>query len=500
MEDTYTVEADNVPAQIRITDETDDYVPRYFIKRPRIDEPTEAFLENVRKKLLDKVELSKEEFVDTSELDKVKDKFRKQADEIIDEELPTLGDDEKDILIGNLIHRMLGLGDIEILLTDGDLEEIVINSAEEPVWAYHKSHGWVKTDLELENEEQIQNYASIIGRRVGKQVSKLNPLLDAHLPSGDRTNATIFPISTEGNTITIRKFARSPWTITDFIENNTLNTEVASLLWLCMQYEMNVLVSGGTGSGKTSLLGVILPFIPPNHRIVSIEDTREISLPEFLHWVPLTTREPNPEGKGGVSMLDLLVNSLRMRPDRIIVGEIRRERQAEVLFEAMHTGHSVYSTLHADTATQTIRRLINPPINVPKTLVEAVDLNVVMFRDRKRNIRRTMQISEVVTDYIGDTAEIEPNILYQWESKDDTIKKRDSSLKIFEKLGMHAGLDREEIDQSLKDREMILEWMVENQVNTVNDVGKVVAEFYQDEDRITEMIRDGADPKDILQL
>ncbi len=500
MEETYEVEADNVPAQIRITDETDDYVPRYFISRPEIDKATEAFLEQVRTRLIDEVQLSTEEFVDTSELEGVKEKFRSKADSIIDEQLPDIEEQSKEILIGNLIHDMLGLGDIELLLNDEHLEELVVNSADEPIWAYHKTHGWLKTDLMMEDEDQIKDYASLIARRVGKQISQLHPLLDAHLPSGDRTNATISPISTQGNTITIRKFARNPWTITDFVENGTINSEVAALLWLCIQYEMNILVSGGTGAGKTSLLGVLMPFIPPTNRIVSIEDTREIQLPEFLHWVPLTTREPNPEGKGGVSMLDLLVNSLRMRPDRIIVGEIRRERQAEVLFEAMHTGHSVYSTLHADTATQTIRRLINPPINVPKTLVEAVDLNVVMFRDRKKNIRRAMQVSEVVTDYLGQEAEVEANILYQWHSRSDEIKKKEKSQKIMEKLNLHAGLTEDEVKQSIQDRTEILEWMVEEEVNSVDTVGKVIAEFYQDEDRIADLIEDDADAEDILEL
>jgi len=500
MEDTYTVEADNVPAEIRITDETDDYVPRYFINRPGIDKATEAFLEKVRERLLREVQLSTEEFVDTSELDGVKQKFKEQADTIIDDQLPDIEEDDKQILIGNLLHDMLGLGDIELMLNDEHLEELVVNSADEPVWAYHKTYGWLKTDLMMEDEDQIKDYASLIARRVGKQISQLHPLLDAHLPSGDRTNATISPISTQGNTITIRKFARNPWTITDFVENGTINSEVAALLWLCIQYEMNILVSGGTGAGKTSLLGVLMPFIPPTNRIVSIEDTREIQLPEFLHWVPLTTREPNPEGKGGVSMLDLLVNSLRMRPDRIIVGEIRRERQAEVLFEAMHTGHSVYSTIHADTATQTIRRLINPPINVPKTLVEAVDLNVVMFRDRKKNIRRAMQVSEVVTDYLGEEAEVEANILYQWHSRSDEIRKKEESQKIMDKLNLHAGITEDEVHQSIQDRTAILEWMVDEQINDVDTVGKVIAEFYQDEDRIADMIEDDADAEDVLEL
>lgn len=500
MHDEYRVTADNVPATITITSSTDDYVPRYFIDRPAIDDATEALMTQVRDRILTEVEISKEEFVDSSELSHVKTRFREKANEIIEETLPDIDPESQAILVGNLLHDMLGLGNLELLLHDENLEEMVINSADEPVWTYHKEYGWLKSDMMMESEEQIKNYASMIGRRVGKQISNLNPLLDAHLTTGDRTNATIKPISTQGNTLTIRKFARDPWTITDFIENNTINPEVAALLWICIQYEMNIIVSGGTGSGKTSMLGVLTPFIPSNNRIVSIEDTREIRLPEFLHWVPLTTREPNPEGKGGVSMNDLLVNSLRMRPDRIIVGEIRREKQAEVLFEAMHTGHSVYSTLHAETAAQTIRRLVNPPINVPQTLVEAIDLNVVMFRDRRRNIRRAMQVSEVVTDHMGGETEMEPNTLYKWHARDDEVKKKEESREVFDRLNLHAGLTKGEIKQSIQDRKQILNWMVEHQINDVDSVGKVIAEFYQEEGTVIDRVKDGAKPKEILDL
>ncbi len=494
----YEVVSDRVPARISIVSPEEEYVPLYRIDRPRTEEATRALLSRVREELTESVQLSAKEFVDPSELDEVKEKFRERADEILEEELPSLSDEDRAIVIGNLLHEMLGLGDIEIVLDDEHLEEVVVNGAQEPMWVYHKKYGWLKTNITFETDEEIRNYSSTIARRVGKQISSLNPLLDAHLPSGDRTNATIFPISTEGNTMTIRKFARSPWTITDFIENNTINKEIASLLWLAIQYEMNLIISGGTGSGKTSLLNVLTPFIPPNHRIVSIEDTREISLPGFLHWVPLTTREPNPEGKGGVSMLDLLVNSLRMRPDRIIVGEIRRERQAEVLFEAMHTGHSVYSTLHADTAQQTIRRLINPPINVPETLMEAVDLNVVMFRDRRENIRRAMEISEVVAEHRGGETSISPNVMYRWRSNTDEIVKQDDSVKLFDKLQLHAGLDRDEIRESLDERKEVLQWMVDREVDTVDQVGKVVAEFYESPDRIVEAAEENQDPENVL--
>lgn len=199
-------------------------------------------------------------------------------------------------------------------------------------------------------------------------------------------------------------------------------------------------------------------------------------------------------------MLDLLVNSLRMRPDRMIVGEIRRKEEARVLFEAMHTGHSVYSTLHADTAEQTIRRLVNPPINVPKTLVEAVDLNVVMYRDRRENIRRVMELSEVVTDFIGEEADVEPNILYKWRSNQDEIVKNQDSRKLFDKLNLHAGLTKEELKESIENRKKILNWMVKNEINTVDKVGKVIAEFYEDNKRVSHLVKDDANPEEILNL
>ena len=493
----YEVEADGVPARIRIVEREKDYVLNYNVDRPKVKTATEAVMKDIKKKIVEKVDLTTEEFVNARELETVKKKFRDQAMELLEEELPETPEQSKKILIGNVLHEMLGLGDIEILLNDQHLEEIVVNSADEPAWVYHKELGWLKSDIEFVDEDEIYNYSSDIGRRVGKNISSLHPLLDAHLPSGDRVNASLYPISTHGNTITIRKFARDPWTITDFIENGTVSKEVAAFLWLCMQYEMNILVSGGTGAGKTSMLNVLMPFIPPSQRVLSIEDTREVSLPEFLHWVPLTTREPNPEGKGGVSMLDLLVNALRMRPDRILVGEVRRKRQAEVLFEAMHTGHTVYSTLHADTAEQTVRRLINPPINVPKTMVEAVDINLVMFRDRRRNFRRAMELAEI--DLNDDATEVEANVLYEWQSREDEMKKQADSESVYENLKMHTGMTSEEIDENLREKEDILEWMIMNDLSEVDTVGKIIAEYYSNSDKVLEVVSNDGEPSEILK-
>ena len=497
----YEIESDGVKAKVRIGEKEEEFVLLYKIERPKISKGTKSLIENLKNRVISKVNFSREEFVDADQLEKVKQKFRDQAETEIDKQLPELNQKSKEMLLGNLLHEMVGLGDIELLLADPNLEELVVNSSQEPVWVYHRKYGWTKSNITFESEDEIYHYSSEIARRVGKNISSLNPLLDAQLSTGDRTNATLEPISTQGNTITIRKFARDPWTITDFIENGTITKEVAAFLWLCLQYEMSMIVSGGTGSGKTSLLNVLLPFIPPNQRIISIEDTREIQLPEFLHWVPMTTREANQEGEGNVSMLDLLVNSLRMRPDRILVGEIREKRQAEVLFEAMHTGHSVYSTLHADTAEQTVNRLTNKPINVPEQMVQSVDVNVVMFRDRRRNFRRVFEVAEVSqTGYKrgGQGAELGASVIYDWQSDEDEIEKQREPDQIFEKLKMHTGYSREELQENIEDKEKVLQWMMDNEVNDVEPVGKVIAEYYDSPEKVVEMAENDEDPEEII--
>jgi flagellar protein FlaI len=501
--ESYFAEASKVKAAVSVERRPEEFVPVYILKVPEIKPGTAALMEQIGERLLVETPVKVSELVDPKSLEELKMKFFERSLNMLRRELEHTPDSILEFLAGSLVNEMLGLGKIEILLADTNLEDVVVNNAEEAVWVYHKKHGWLKTNVMVPGESHIRNYASVIGRKVGRQITTLNPLMDAHLVSGDRVNATLFPISTKGNTISIRKFRRDPWVITDLIKNNTVSLDISALLWTTIQYEMNVIISGGTGSGKTTFLNVLMPFIPINHRIISIEDTREIVLPNFLHWVPMTTRDPNPEGKGEVSMLTLLVNSLRMRPDRIIVGEIRRGAQAEVLFESMHTGHSVYATLHADTAEQTYRRLIHPPISVPEPLLDALDLIVVMFRDRRRGIRRVYQVAEILspTDMpslfvkketafgsVGDGRTGGVRDLYKWNPTNDKIEKSQDSIKLIKKLKAFTGLSDAGIRRDLEEKKRILEWMVKNEIGSVDAVGKVIAEYYQDPKKTLKII------------
>ena len=467
----------------------EDLVIVYNVLKPTITSTTELLLSEVRDKLLKESTLGIHELFETSVIQKLQEEFTKKAEKIIIDVLPTIKPEDKNSLVCNLICDMLGLGDLEVPLSDPNLEEVVVNTSKEPIWVYHKEFGWLKTNIIIPAEKDIQNYASIIARRIGRQITTLEPLLDAHLTTGDRANATLFPISTKGNTITIRKFRRKPWTIIDFIKNQTIPLEVSAFLWLAIEYELNMILAGGTSSGKTALLNTLMPFIQPNHRIVSIEDTRELQLPDFLHWVPMTTREANPEGKGEVSMLDLMINSLRMRPDRIIVGEIRRADQAEVLFEAMHTGHSVYATLHADTADQVVRRMTNPPINIPDVMMEALHLIVVQHRDRRRGIRRTYQVAELLpVGESGSQTTTKLNILYRMRS-DGVVVAHDPSVRVFDTLRMHTGMTDKEMLADIEEKMYVLEWMLKKNIDDVNVVGKTIAQYYFDKDNFIKKMK-----------
>lgn len=469
--DRYTITVNNIVVDISIYSEQDKPVPEYVVSITNISDATKIILEKIRQEFISKMNLEEIESLEQNELINIRQRFKGEIKRLIHKYFPKADDKTTNMLINYLIEENLGLGKIEILLQDPALEEVVINNHREPVWIYHRKHGWLVTNIKIVTEARIRHFATMIGRDVGKEITNLNPLMDAHLLTGDRVNATLAPISNKGNTITIRKFSQDPWTITKFVKDNVLSYEAAAVIWLAVQNELSVIISGGTGSGKTSMLNVISNFFPPNQRIISIEDTRELTLPKNLHWVPMETRLPNPEGKGGVTMLDLLVNALRMRPDRIIVGEIRRKREAQVLLEAMHTGHSVYATLHANNAEEVVTRLTNPPIEIPKPMIASLSLIVIQNRNRRTGKRRTLQVAEITPT--GDA-----KILLKLNVAKDTLEQVAKSDTMMERLKLYTGLTDEEISNDLKEKVKILKWLVNKQSFDVNEIGLIIAKYY----------------------
>ncbi|MGC8662274.1 MAG: type II/IV secretion system ATPase subunit [Candidatus Micrarchaeia archaeon] len=482
--DEYSLDAHGLKVKIRIVDKGD-FVPIYEVTMPGVGDATKILLISERQELLSLVPIDPMRIEDKEYLAELTNKYIEASDVLIDKYLPGTSKETKKALTAYIINVMLGLGDLEAPLADDNLEEVAVNTSKEPVWVFHKKYGWCKTNLVIPGEEIIYDDSEQIGRRVGRQITNLAPLMDAELPDGSRVNATLYPISQKGNTITIRKFGKNPWTMPALVANGTITSYLAALTWMGIQNEVSILISGGTASGKTSFLNAMSIFMPPNRRVISVEETRELTLPEFLHWVPMVTRQPNPEGKGEVKLYDLMINALRQRPDIMLVGEIRTKSDAETLFEAIHTGHSVYGTVHADDTQDTIIRMTNPPIDVPKLMINAIGGIVTLFRHRRLGIRRVLEFGEV--SRTGDAT-----VLYRWDSRRDSFIQIDEMARLADTIMLYGGYTKNEMLVEIEEKKKILEWMVKNKIFDVDATGYIIANYYKDKNAVLELVNKDA--------
>lgn len=477
----YDIKFENTKIPILIYNDPNELISTYEVGVLETGEYTKFIVEKIKEDLIREGIFEKESDEDFT-YDNMKKAYIIKVQELLKYYLPMLSFEEKDKIVTYIVQKSLDLGFVDILIADSMLEEITINGADALVMVYHRKHGWLKTNLKFLSDEEIKNIALRIALENKKFFSNLTPLLDAHLRGGHRVNATMDAISKKGTTITIRRFSDKPWTVSELINSKTSSALALSIIWIAIENEMSIIVAGGTGSGKTSFLNAISSFLPANQRIISVEDTREIRLPDYAHWVPMEARNSNQEGKGEVSMLDLIVNSLRMRPDRIIIGEIRRKQEAEVLFEAMRTGHSVYGTFHANTSNETILRLSNQPIDIPKISLNALGLIVVQHRDRKTGRRVTLQIAEV--DENGND-----NVILQYNPKTQQYVMKNKPLALFKKLEEFYGVDETEFSQLIKERSMILEYLAKYNIDDIDKVGKIINLYYNDKSKLLNLIQ-----------
>jgi flagellar protein FlaI len=475
----YDLDVHGTPVHIKIY-VASDFVPIYEVTFPGIGSATKFLLLSLRSELVTMVPIDPLRIETKAYMEELNKKYIEASSILIDKYLPNPSAETKKLLTSYIINIMLGLGDLEVPLSDEGLEEVAVNNSITPIWVFHRQFGWCKTTITMQSEELIYENAEQIGRRVGREINNLAPLMDAELADGSRVNATLFPISQFGNTITIRKFTKNPWTMPALIKNKTVSVEIAALIWLCIQNELSMLISGGTASGKTSFLNAMSVFFPATRRIITVEETRELMLPVSLQWVSMVTRQPNPEGKGEVTMYNLMVNALRQRPDIMIVGEVRTEKDAETLFEAIHTGHAVYGTVHADNAQDTIIRMSNPPINLPKLMLNSISGITVLFRHRSKGIRRVLEFGEVLTT--GDV-----NVLHRWDVYSDSFSQIGDMTRLGEMLSLYAGLTKKEIDQDIAEKVKILNYMVNNDVIGIDDAGFVVATYYKNRAKVVEV-------------
>ena len=379
-----------------------------------------------------------------------------------------------------LIKReVIGTGPLEPLIRDPHIEDIhVIGPRNTHV--VHKIFDMMPTNIDFENDLRMAEYLKNLGERMGRPVSEKDPIVDGSLPDGSRINIIYSTdVSLKGPSFTIRKFTAVPISITQLINWGTLSAEVSAYLWLCLEYGMSIWVSGETASGKTTTLNAMIPFIKPDSKVYTAEDTPEVQVPHPV-WQQLNTRERGEAGK--VDLFDLLRAALRSRPNYIIVGEIRG-KEGSIAFQAMQTGHPVLATFHAGSVKKLIQRLTGDPINVPITFVD--NLNVVLIQQavyRKGQFLRRCLVIEEIEGYYEEIGGVVTRSVFEWDGVGDEHVFRGlyNSYVLENKIAQTAGYeDPREIYNELELRSRILTRMIEEKILDYYEVTRVIWNFYK---------------------
>ncbi len=369
------------------------------VQRRAVPRARDAYIDlktRVQNRLIAEIDPS----MDLSRTNEVRATIKEMYDAILQEESIILERKERDVLFEQIVAEILGLGPLEPLLADETITEIMVNG---PKKVYIERHGKVqRVNLTFESDEHLMRIIERIVAPLGRRIDESSPTVDARLRDGSRVNAVIPPIALNGPTLTIRKFFKKPLTVEDLIRLGSVSEEAVEFLRACVIAAVNIIVSGGTGTGKTTFLNVLSSFIPADVRIITIENAAELQLRQE-HVVTLESRPPNIEGKGEVSIRDLVINSLRMRPDRIVVGECRGGEALDML-QAMNTGHEgSMTTLHANNTRDALSRLETmvlmagmelPHRAIREQVASAIDLIVQLERMRDGS-RRVVSITEV---------------------------------------------------------------------------------------------------------
>ena len=388
-----------------------------------------------------------------------------------------------------LRRNFLGWSRIDALMNDPWIEDISCDGTRVPLFLYHRKYRNIRTNIKFD-EPALLSLAITLAQRSGKHVSIGSPLVDATLPDGSRLQLALGDeVTTRGTSFTIRKFRETPFTPVELIESNTFDVDQIVYFWMAIENNKSLLFIGGTASGKTTSLNAVALFIPPLSKVVSIEDTREITL-YHDNWVASVTRDRISEGTSApIGMFDLLKAAMRQRPEYILVGEVRGS-EAQTLFQAMNTGHTTFSTMHAGSIDAAIHRLENEPLNVPRNMLRALDIMSVQsltYRGRDR-VRRCREIVEI-TGIDPITNNLLVNTVFEYDPVADTFSYTGRS-RIFDEIMEYRGWNQRDLEAELESRKRILLAMREQGIRDFHEVSRILQTYAIDPERVLASLSD----------
>jgi archaeal flagellar protein FlaI len=401
-----------------------------------------------------------------------------------------------------LERDFIGYGVADVPMTDSEVEDISCDGVGIPLYIYHRKYGSIRSNIKFLSSEELDGYVVWLAQRSGKHISVASPMLDATVPDGSRLQATLGThVTKRGSSFTIRRFRDNPFTPVDLLKFKTMSPEMMAYLWIAIQYGQSMMVCGGTASGKTTTLNATLLFIPPQMKIVSIEDTRELNLPHE-NWVPSLTRAGfgaknvvTGKAPGEIDMFDLLAAALRQRPQYLMVGEVRGA-EAFIVFQAMATGKTCYTTFHAESVSAMVHRMENPPISLPRSLVSALNL-VLLQRQVKVGNKMTRRVQSL-TEIVGldpETNELITNSVYSWNPADDTFLFSGHSY-VYERVAIMKNWTMKEMEREVRNRVEVLEYLKWKEAQasrqkpfTHREVGRVVSFYYKEPEKAVAELR-----------
>ncbi len=460
----------------------------YEVIEPPLSKLERELTERLRVRLVDDFQPLPEHDPETK-----RQELRRMVDGLLQEWELAPGPTTKARILYYLERDFIGYGIVEVPMTDTEVEDISCDGVGIPLYIYHRKYGSIRSNLRFQDAKQLDDYVVWIAQRSGKHISVATPMLDATVPDGSRLQATLGThVTKRGSSFTIRRFRDNPFTPVDLLKFKTMSPEMMAYLWIAIENGQSMMVCGGTASGKTTTLNATLLFIPPQMKIVSIEDTRELNLPHE-NWVPSLTRAGfgaknlvSGKAPGEIDMFDLLAAALRQRPQYLMVGEVRGA-EAFIVFQAMATGKTCYTTFHAESVSAMVHRMENPPISLPRSLVSALNL-VLLQRQVKVGTKMTRRVQSL-TEIVGldpETNELITNSVYSWNPSDDTFLYSGHSY-IYERVALMKNLSMKDIEKEVRNRVDMLEYMMARDAQatrqrpfTHRDVGRLVSFYYKE--------------------